>query len=103
MPHPDMTSADEVSITEVYLITSKEFTRNAKDALIEKFSDSPVFFIDGESVLEKVKEYEIPITEEEKLEKSVSEAINEEKTPAIAEFAGEKYKIEPVSEEEEVT
>lgn len=98
MPHPDMTSASEVSITEVYLITSHGFTENAKDALIEKFSDKPVYFIDGNMVLEKVEEYGIPVTEDEKFEKSIREAVENEDYSKLEEMLGTK--LEPVSEGE---
>lgn len=100
MPHPDMTAATEVSITEVYLITSHGFTENAKEALIEKFSDKPVYFIDGEMVLEKVKEYGIPVTEEEKLEKSVKDAVENEDISELEEILDTKLEYTPVSEGE---
>jgi hypothetical protein len=103
MPHPDMTSVDKVSITEVYLITSQSFTDNAKEALINKFSDKPVYFVDGETVLEKINKYDIPITDSEIFEKSITDAIEEEETPLIAEIAGEDYKLTPVVEDEEVS
>lgn len=102
VPHPDMTSGDKVSITETYLITSEYFTENSKEVLIEEFSNNPVFFIDGETVLQKVKEHEIPVTPDEKFERSISEAFENEEIPSVVEFAGEKLKFTSVSEEQEV-
>lgn len=97
-PYRHAVSGDKVNMTTMYVITSQDFTDEAEIALISEFGDKPVYLIDGEDVMDQVTAYEIPITSEEKFDKSIRDAERELSLPHRVKINDEKEVVVKVSE-----
>lgn len=74
----------KIDIDELYVITSFSFTQKAKDLLKEGVRQrhimKPLYFIDGEKLLQLLEEHDIPVKKEERYKRDlnkIAEALDD--------------------------
>lgn len=103
-PYTDSVSGNDVSMSEIYIITSKTITSNAKESILEmvdnRYTPPVTHFLEGQDLFNLLEGYGIPITRRERLEQDLEEAYSEGEFNKFTFPWGEEVSLGPAEAEE---